>query len=315
MDWYCSRALEVTLGPDVGQASRNASATQHPTALTIESPPVLGYRHIFHAGNHADVLKHAVLALTLRALLRKDKPLVYIDTHAGAGSYPLDDPRATQTGEYLAGIARWWQGAPDAPSLAPLFEIIRGENPDGALRRYPGSPVIAHRMLRPDDRMVLLELHPSDHQLLAAALGGTRGVRIEQADAFTRLKAFVPPQERRGVVLVDPPYELKSDYANVVDLLADAHRRWATGVYLLWYPVLSRLAAQRLVERLAGTGMPRQLSIEYLPFADEPGANLLGSGMLVVNPPFKLDAELTELGILLAEGVPGRCRVRWTVPE
>lgn len=276
---------------------------------------MLGYRHIFHAGNHADVLKHAVLTLTLRALLRKDKPFVYIDTHAGAGSYPLDDPRATRTGEYLGGIARWWEGAPEAPSLAPLFEVIRGENPDGALRRYPGSPMIAHRMLRPEDRMVLFELHPSDHQLLNAAFGGAAGVRVEQADAFARLKAFVPPQERRGVVLIDPPYELKSDYSNVVSLLTDAHRRWATGVFLLWYPVLSRLAAQRLVERFAGTGMARQLCIEYLPFADEPGANLLGSGVLVINPPFKLDAELTELAKLLAEGTPGRCRVRWTVPE
>jgi len=274
---------------------------------------MLGYRHIFHAGNHADVLKHAVLALCLRALLRKDKPFVYIDTHAGAGMYDLQDARAGRTGEYLAGIAHWWDSG--EPALEPLLELVRAENPDGVLRRYPGSPAIAHRMLRPEDRMVLLELHPADHQELAGRFGRGPGLRVEQADAFQRLKAFVPPQERRGLVLVDPPYELKSDYAKVVDLLSDAHRRWATGVYLLWFPVLSRLAAQRLVERLADTGMPRQLCIQYLPHEGNPDANLLGSGMLIVNPPFKLDAELNALAAALAAGVAGRARVHWSVPE
>lgn len=274
---------------------------------------MLGYRHIFHAGNHADVLKHAVLTLCLRALLRKDKPFVYIDTHAGAGMYDLADVRAGRTGEYLGGIARWWGAG--VPALAPLLEVVRAENPDGALRHYPGSPAIAHRMLRPEDRMVLFELHPSDHQELAGRFGRGPGLRIEQADAFQRLKAFVPPQERRGLVLIDPPYELKSDYANVVELLRDAHRRWGTGVFLLWFPVLSRLAAQRLLERIAGTGIPRQLCIQYLPHEGDPGSNLLGSGMLVINPPFKLDTELDALALALSEGVTGRARVHWSVPE
>ena len=276
---------------------------------------MLGYRHIFHAGNHADVLKHAVLTLCLSALLRKEKPFVYIDTHAGAGRYDLADVRAGRTGEYLGGIARWWEANPAGPGLEPLLEIVRAENPDGVLRHYPGSPAIAHRMLRPEDRMVLFELHPTDHQELAGRFAHGPGLRVEQVDAFERLKAFVPPQERRGLVLIDPPYELKSDYAKVVELLADAHRRWATGVYLLWFPVLSRLAAQRLLERLAGTGIPRQLCIQYLPHAGEDESNLLGSGMLVINPPFKLDAALAELASSLAEGVPGRARVLWSVPE
>ena len=276
---------------------------------------MLGYRHIFHAGNHADVLKHAVLTLTLQALLRKEKPFVYVDTHAGAGLYPLDDPRAQRTAEYLAGIARWWEAPATSPALAPLMDILRAENPDGELRRYPGSPAIARHLLRPEDRMVLFELHPADHQTLVEGFGGSAGVRIEQVDAFARLKAYVPPQERRGVVLVDPPYELKSDYAKVVEMIADAHRRWSTGVFLLWYPVLSKLAAQRFVERLASTGIPRQLCIEYLPFIDDAAANLLGSGMLIINPPFKLDAALVALSKVLGEGAASHCRVRWTVPE
>lgn len=276
---------------------------------------MLGYRHIFHAGNHADVLKHAVLTLTLQALLRKEKPFVYIDTHAGAGLYPLDDPRAQRTAEYVAGIARWWEAPATSPALAPLMDILRVENPDGELRRYPGSPAIARHLLRPEDRMVLFELHPADHQTLVEGFGGSAGVRIEQVDAFARLKAYVPPQERRGVVLIDPPYELKSDYAKVVEMIADAHRRWATGVFLLWYPVLSKLAAQRFVERLASTGIPRQLCIEYLPFIDDAAANLLGSGMLIINPPFKLDAALADLAKALGEGAASHCRVRWTVPE
>ena len=276
---------------------------------------MLGYRHIFHAGNHADVLKHAVLTLTLQALLRKEKPFAYIDTHAGAGLYPLDDPRAQRTAEYVDGIARWWEAPVTSPVLAPLMDILRAENPDGELRRYPGSPAIARHLLRPEDRMVLFELHPADHQTLVEGFGGSAGVRIEQVDAFARLKAYVPPQERRGVVLIDPPYELKSDYAKVVEMIADAHRRWSTGVFLLWYPVLSKLAAQRFVERLASTGIPRQLCIEYLPFIDDAAANLLGSGMLIINPPFKLDAALADLAKVLSEGAASHCRVRWTVPE
>jgi len=276
---------------------------------------VLGYRHIFHAGNHADVLKHAVLTQTLQALLRKEKPFVYIDTHAGAGLYPLDDPRAQRTAEYVAGIARWWEAPVASPVLAPLMDILRAENPDGELRRYPGSPAIARHLLRPEDRMVLFELHPADHQTLVEGFGGSAGVRIEQVDAFARLKAYVPPQERRGVMLIDPPYELKSDYAKVVEMIADAHRRWSTGVFLLWYPVLSKLAAQRFVERLASTGIPRQLCIEYLPFIDDAAANLLGSGMLIINPPFKLDTALADLAKVLGAGAASHCRVRWTVPE
>jgi 23S rRNA (adenine2030-N6)-methyltransferase len=274
---------------------------------------VLSYRHAFHAGNHADVLKHAVLALLLNALKRKDKPFVYIDTHAGAGRYDLTDARALKTREFEDGIARWWTSA--APVLGTWLDCVRACNPDGELHWYPGSPHIARSLLRPQDRMALLELHPTDHAALAADFAGDPQVRVERADAHVQLKALLPPPERRGLVLIDPPYELRQEEALVVDLLVEAHRRWATGVYAIWYPILSRLAAQRFVERLASTGIRRQLTIEYMPHGEDSTAGLKGSGMLIVNPPYLLEAELETLAKLLGSGIEARCRMWWSVTE
>lgn len=274
---------------------------------------MLSYRHAFHAGNHADVLKHAVLALLLVALRRKDKGFVYVDTHAGAGAYDLAGERAQRTREFEAGIARWWRS--QAPVLAPWLECVRALNPDGELRRYPGSPAIAHALLRAQDRMRLLELHPADHVSLAAAFAGDARVRVERGDAHAKLRAWLPPPERRGLVLIDPPYELKQEEAQVVELLADAHRRFATGVYAIWYPVLNRLSARRFVERLAQTRIRAQLCIEYLPCADDAAAGLKGSGLVIVNPPFRFEAELATLAALLGGGDAAVCGVRWTVAE
>jgi len=274
---------------------------------------VLSYRHAFHAGNHADVLKHAVLALLLTALKRKDKPFVYIDTHAGAGRYDLADPRALQTREFEDGIARWWTSA--SPVLGTWLDCVRACNPDGELRWYPGSPQIARSLLRPQDRMALFELHPTDHAALAAEFAGDPQVKVERADAHVQLKALLPPPERRGLVLIDPPYELRQEEALVVDLLVEAHRRWATGVYAIWYPILSRLAAQRFVERLAHTGIRRQLTIEYMPHGEDSTAGLKGSGMVIVNPPYLLEAELETLTKLLGSGTEARSRLWWSVAE
>ena len=164
--------------------------------------------------------------------------------------------------------------------------------------------------------MVLMELHPTDYPELAIQFAGMQGVRLEHGDALQRLKAHLPPQERRGVVLIDPSYELKSDYANIVKLVTDAHRRWATGIFLVWYPVLSRLEAQRFVERLASTHIPRQLCVEYLPYGDDrAGRNLLGSGLVIVNPPFQLEDTLQGLLGVLTGGDATRGRLRWSVPE
>lgn len=274
---------------------------------------MLSYRHAFHAGNHADVLKHAVLALLLQALARKPKPYVLIDTHAGAGRYDLADARARKTGEAATGIVHWWRST--AAPLAPWLATVRALNPDGSLRWYPGSPLLARRLLRDGDRLLLCELHPADHAALAAEFAGDSVVHVERADGYTRLKGWLPPPERRGLVLIDPSYELKGEEAQVVDLVVDAHRRFATGVFVIWYPILTRLAAQRFVERLAATGIRRQLAIEYLPAALVPEAGLKGSGMLIVNAPYRFELELEALAGVLAEGDASRARVRRLVAE
>ncbi|HMM77295.1 MAG TPA: 23S rRNA (adenine(2030)-N(6))-methyltransferase RlmJ [Gammaproteobacteria bacterium] len=274
---------------------------------------MLSYRHVFHAGNHADVLKHAVLALLLQALARKDKPYVCIDTHAGAGRYDLGDARARRTGEASAGVAHWWTST--AAPLAPWLAAVRALNPDGTLRWYPGSPLLARGLMRERDRLLLCELHPADHAALAAELAGDAAVRVERADGYARLKAWLPPRERRGLVLIDPPYERKAEEAQVVELLVDVHRRFATGVFAIWYPVLTRLAAQRFVERLAATGIRDQLAIEYLPAAHLPEVGLKGSGMLIVNAPYRFERELEALAGVLAEGDAARTRLRRIAEE
>jgi len=274
---------------------------------------MLSYRHAFHAGNHADVLKHATLALLLKALARKDKPFVCIDTHAGAGRYDLTDERARKTAEAADGVARWWTST--AAPLAPWLDAVRALNPAGALRWYPGSPLLARHLLRDGDRLVLCELHPTDHAALAAEFAGDPAVRVARADGYAQLKAWLPPPERRGLVFIDPPYELRREEAQVVDLLCTAHRRWATGVFAIWYPILTRFAAQRFVERLAATGIRRQLAIEYLPAANTPDAGLKGSGLVIVNPPFRFEAELQALAEVLADGDAARARMRWMVLE
>lgn len=274
---------------------------------------MLSYRHAFHAGNHADVLKHAVLALLLQALARKEKPYVVIDTHAGAGRYDLSDERARKTGEAALGVAHWWHST--AAALAPWLATVRALNPDGQLRWYPGSPLVARSLLRDDDRLLLCELHPTDHAALAAELAHDAAVRVERADGYTQLKAWLPPPERRGLVLIDPSYELKHEEAQVVDALIEAHRRFATGVFAIWYPILTRLAAQRFVERLAATGIRRQLAIEYLPAGLPPEAGLKGSGMLIVNAPFRFDETLAALAQVLAAGDASRARLRRVVEE
>jgi len=274
---------------------------------------VLSYRHAFHAGNHADVLKHAVLVLLLNALKRKDKPFVLIDTHAGAGRYDLADPKAQRTHEYEQGISKWWHS--DAPALAPYLDCVRALNQDGPLRWYPGSPLIARMLLRPQDRLALLELHPTDFTALAAGFEGDPAVQVVRADAHVQLKAWLPPPERRGLVFIDPPYELRKEEAQVVDLLIEAHRRWATGIFAIWFPILSRLAAQRFIERLAGTGIRRQLVIEYMPFGEDTTVGLKGSGVVIVNPPYQLQAELSAISSTLETSAGARSRVRWSVEE
>lgn len=201
---------------------------------------MLSYRHSFHAGNHADVVKHIVQSLIIESLKQKDKAFVYHDTHSGAGRYDLSDDHAEKTGEYKQGIGQIWQcdDAPDA--LAPYLDAIRSLNDGDELRYYPGSPKVGRTLLRDQDRAMFTELHPTDFPLLLQEFRGDRQVKMFKEDGYARLKASLPPKERRGVVLIDPPYELKHEYQDVVDAIGESIERWATGTYAIWYPVVYR---------------------------------------------------------------------------
>ncbi|MGS6401049.1 23S rRNA (adenine(2030)-N(6))-methyltransferase RlmJ, partial [Enterobacter hormaechei] len=199
---------------------------------------MLSYRHSFHAGNHADVLKHTVQSLIIESLKEKDKPFLYLDTHAGAGRYQLSGEHAERTGEYLEGIARIWQQDDLPAELEPYIGVVNHFNRNGQLRYYPGSPLIARQLLREQDSLQLTELHPSDFPLLRSEFQKDNRARVDKADGYQQLKAKLPPVSRRGLVLIDPPYEIKTDYQAVVTGINEGYKRFATGTYALWYPVV-----------------------------------------------------------------------------
>lgn len=255
---------------------------------------MLSYRHAFHAGNHADVLKHAVLAFMLEYYNQKDKPYWYIDTHAGAGAYQLDSGFAAKNAEYASGIARLMP-RDDLPALLqPYVELVRGMNGDGVLKTYPGSPLVAHRLLRAEDKLRLFELHPADLQLLHQTFAGSgRRVQIQQADGFAGLKALLPPPTRRALVLIDPPYEVKDDYRHVITALKDALQRFATGTFAVWYPQLQRAEVPVMLEKLKKLPAKEWLHVALdvnQPSSD--GFGMHGSGLFIINPPWTLHAAL-----------------------
>jgi 23S rRNA (adenine2030-N6)-methyltransferase len=256
---------------------------------------MLSYRHAFHAGNHADVLKHVVLTEVLRYLLSKARPLWYIDTHAGLGQYTLNPTPPAGKAEWLDGIARLWQ-CDDLPNgLQPYLERVRALNPDGRLRHYPGSPRLAADLLRPGDRAWFFELLGKDFRVLQDRFREQRQLRCMEADGFAALCGLLPPGPRRGLIFLDPSYEVKSDYRRLLDTLQAALRRFPTGCYLVWYPIVQRPEALELPDRLLQLRPPRWLRAELrvrAPPAE--GYGLYGSGMFVVNPPWTLPATLEE---------------------
>ncbi|MGL4614765.1 MAG: 23S rRNA (adenine(2030)-N(6))-methyltransferase RlmJ [Shewanella sp.] len=281
---------------------------------------MLSYRHGYHAGNYADVLKHTLLLQTLQLMHKKDKPLVYIDTHAGAGGYALTDEFAQKTGEYLEGVAKLWD-KPDLPkSLQDYVEAVRHFNEDNpqALEFYPGSPAIVDVELGPKDRMVLHELHSSDHLLLEDYFRGDKQVKVIKGDGLKGLIAAVPPLERRALVLVDPSYEIKTDYQDVAETLIKAHKRFATGVFMLWYPVVNRAQTEGMLSRLANSGIKRQLRIEQAISPDSTEFGMTAAGLWVINPPWQLDDIALELTDYLAKALGqagGSVTVKWEVGE
>ena len=272
---------------------------------------MFSYRHAFHAGNHADVLKHLVLVQLLHYLGQKEAPVMYVDTHAGAGMYELDSGYAVKSAEAQTGIARLWERRDLPGPVADYVNLVKGMNPPGMLRYYPGSPWCAERLLRPQDRLRLFELHPADSKLLAgnfrkleahAAAQGARSeargkrVIIDRADGFAALKALFPPPSRRGLALIDPPYENKDDYRRVVQALDDALARFATGTYAVWYPVLSRQESRQLPLRLKRLNAKEWLHVTLSVSTPGPdGFGLHSSGMFILNPPWTLEPMLREV--------------------
>jgi len=257
---------------------------------------VFSYRHGFHAGNHADVLKHVVLVQLLQQLALKDKPFTVVDTHAGAGGYALDSGYAAKSREFESGIGRLWSVAELPAAVADYVAQVRQFNPDGKLRRYPGSPQIALQMMRPGDRLHTFELHTSEIRLLRAHFEHAgRRVTVHGEDGFAGLKALLPPPSRRGLVLIDPPYEDKTDYRKVTAAVTDALERFATGVIAVWYPIVQRPEALKLaaqLQRLAPADWLGMSLTVAAPAID--GLGLHGSGVFVFNPPWKLEASLRE---------------------
>ena len=280
---------------------------------------MLSYRHSFHAGNHADILTHTVQCLIIESLKEKDKPFLYLDTHAGAGRYQLSSQHAERTGEYLEGIARIWQQDDLPAELEPYISVVNHFNRSGQLRYYPGSPLIARQLLREYDSLQLTGLHPSDFPLLRSEFQKDNRARVERADGYTQLKSKLPPASRRGLILIDPPYEIKTDYQAVVTGINDGYKRFATGTYALWYPVVMRQQIKRMLRELEETGIRRILQIELAVLPDSDRRGMTASGMIVINPPWKLEQQMANvlpwLHKTLVPAGTGSTTLSWVVPE
>lgn len=281
---------------------------------------MLSYRHSFHAGNHADVLKHIVLMLIIENLQLKEKGFYYLDTHAGVGRYRLFGDEAEKTAEFEAGIARLWERNDLPPEVKRYVDQIKRLNYGGkALRYYAGSPLIAAQLLRPQDRALLTELHPSDFPLLRHNFKEYANVVTKRDDGFQQLKATLPPKERRGLVLIDPPYELKEDYNLVVKAVEEGYKRFATGIYAVWYPVVLRQQTKRIVRGLERSGIRKILQIELAVRPDSDQRGMTASGMIVVNPPWQLETQMKSIlpyltEVLVPEGT-GKWSLNWITPE
>jgi 23S rRNA (adenine2030-N6)-methyltransferase len=286
----------------------------------------MNYRHAFHAGGFADVVKHIVLARILTHLQEKPAAFRIIDTHAGAGVFDLTGEEAQRTGEFLTGIARVMQARFSEavlPLVAPYLDIVRAFNPPAQLTAYPGSPLIARALLRPQDRLTACEVEPKARKRLIEALRRDTQARVVDLDGWTALPAFVPPKERRGLVLIDPPYEDKDEFLRLTDGFTEAFSKWPTGSYLLWYPAKSRRATDALARSVAeiaaaGPSPAKCLRLEFSAAPQAADSALVSAGLLLVNPPWMLMAELKailpELEKPLGQGGAGRFRLEVPKP-
>lgn len=279
----------------------------------------MNYRHIYHAGNVSDVIKHVVLALILEHLRAKPTPFCVLDAHAGIGRYDLASEAAGKTREFQEGIGRLIEAPAPPPALMTYLAAVRALNPEpGPLRWYPGSPRLTRALMRRDDRLVLVELHPEDVRTLRREFIGDDQVAVHHMDGYQALKAHLPPIRRRGLVLLDPPFEVPDEFDRLVAGLRTGWQRWPTGIYALWYPIKERAAVWRFHEALTHAGIPKILMVEMTVRAEERWDRLNGCGLIVVNPPWQLDRTLS--GVLpdlhkILGTTGGGDRVEWLVPD
>jgi 23S rRNA (adenine2030-N6)-methyltransferase len=282
----------------------------------------MNYRHAFHAGNFADVVKHAILCRVLTHLHKKPTPFRVLDTHAGIGLYDLLGDAAGRTGEWQGGVGRLMPHAPPAALgdfLEPYLAVVRRFNPDGVPRFYPGSPVLIAEHLRRADQALACELHPEDHALLAEALAARRHMRVYPMDGYAALNSFLPFPERRGAVIIDPPFEATDEFERLGDAVFAALERAATLTYLMWYPLKETRAVDRFHDRLARSGTRKILAVETAVAALGTQSGLVAAGLVLINPPWPLADELTlhlpALADRLAQGPGGGARVTWLAGE
>lgn len=266
---------------------------------------MLSYRHSYHAGNFADVIKHLCLVEILQYLTQKDKPLCYIDTHSGGGAYTLQSSNAQKNQEYLNGIGKLYQRDDLPEALANYCRLVSQLNSQQQLTHYPGSPWLAQQLLRDNDRLFFCELHTSEVPLLQAQFRSDKRIKVRHENGLAFLTSFLPPKEKRALVLIDPSYEIKSEYQQVVDTLIAAHKRFATGCYALWYPVTERSYIGKLEKRLKNSGIRNILLLELSINSDEQ-QGMTSSGMIIINPPWQLakqmQSSLTFLANTLGNG-------------
>lgn len=263
----------------------------------------MNYRHAYHAGNFGDVLKHVVLALVLDHLKQKPAPFFVLDTHAGRGVYSLRSVEAGKTGEWRDGVGRLWAARPATPAgdaLKPWLDVIEGLNPDGRLTRYPGSPELVARIKRPIDRAVFVERHPEEARALTRRFVAAERISVLEGDGWRAVARHLPPLERRGLVLIDPPFEEAPDFVRLSAALKDGVRRFATGTYLLWYPVKGTDDVKGLISAAAALAIPKTLRVELHIHRPNNPRRLDGAGLIVVNPPWTLESALASLLPLLA---------------
>lgn len=255
---------------------------------------MLSYRHHYHAGNHADVFKHISLMLILAAMKRKDKPLLYLDTHSGAGLYDIQGPMAKKINEQAQGVMKVWERDQVPELIQPYVRLLEKMNPEGSLRMYPGSPWIAHCLLDNSDRLVLNELHTTDVHILTDVTRYFKNMKVYHQNGLLALNSLLPPPEKRGLIFIDPSYEIKSDYLEVAQAVLKAHRKFATGVYAIWYPLLKSGIQYALTDALSAAGLDNFHRFEFKAKVDRE-TSMYGSGLIVINLPFQVDKQIKEV--------------------